>query len=116
MSQIFYIKSVKILCKYIRIKILMIILDNVKACLLLIIMRYLFALDDISGSIDFLCVLIGKRSYTLVIKEKNSVIPWTVLSADRHICLLVHYPLKMIWNRSCITVSVVILKNDRCII
>ena len=116
MSQVLYIKSAEILDKNVCIKILMIVLNYIQAGLLLIIIGYLITLDDLSRSIYLLCILVGKLSKTLIIIKKNSVVSWAVFLTNRHIRLLINYPLKMIRNRSGISVSVSVLKYNGCVV
>ena len=89
---------------------------DIKASLLLVIIRHFITLDDLSSSIYFLRILICELSDTLIVKEQDSIISWTILAADWHISLLINDSLEMIWYRTRITVTILILEDDRCII
>ena len=116
MSQVLNIQLAQIFNKNISIKILMIILNDIETCLLLIVVGNLFTLDYLSCCIYFLCTLICELSKAFIIEKQDSIVSWTVLTAEWHICLLVNDSLKVIWNRTCISVSILILKDDGCLI
>ena len=68
----------------------MIIFDDIQIRFLLVIIRNLITVDDITRSIHLDCFLERKIAKFFVIMQEYTIIPRTVFAADIHISFLIH--------------------------